>query len=106
VDVIYETRHAGIYRLNVAPHASIPMHVHHTMKESELVLTDGLLCQRKLAPAGTVHRWPMRAAHCYDNPTDRYQTILCVDSPRFLESDEIPVTGEPASVEPEARAWP
>jgi hypothetical protein len=106
VDVIHETREAGIYRLNVAPHAAIPLHVHDIMRESELVLTEGLVCQGKLVAAGTVHRWPKRAAHCYDNPTDRYQSILCVDAPRFLESDEIPVTGSPAEVEPEARAWP
>ncbi len=106
VDVIYQTRHAGIYRLNVAPFQSIPMHMHDVMRESELVLSDGLLCQRVPAPAGTVHRWPKHAAHCYQNPTERYQTILCVDAPRFIESDEIPVTGEPAVVEPESRAWP
>lgn len=106
VDVICETRDAGIYRLNVAPHKTIPLHVHEVMRESELVLTDGLLCQNEPAPAGTVHRWPKRAAHCYVNPTERYQTILCVDSPRFIESDEIPVSGVPAAVEPEARAWP
>lgn len=106
VDVIAEMRDAGIYRLNIAPHKAIPLHVHDTMREAELVLSDGLLCQHKPAPAGTVHRWPKRAAHCYENPTDRYQTILCVDSPRFLESDEIAVGGAPTEVEPEARAWP
>jgi dihydroneopterin aldolase len=105
VDVIHETRDAGIYRLNVAPGASIPLHVHETMRESEMVLTDGLMCQRRVVTAGTVHSWPKRAAHCYDNPTDRHQTILCVDSPRFIEADEIPVSGEPTQVEPRARAW-
>jgi dihydroneopterin aldolase len=102
VDVIHETRDAGIYRLNVAPGASIPLHRHEVMNESELVLSDGLWCQGKQVVAGTVHRWPRGAKHCYHNPTKRHQSILCVDSPRFIESDEIAVTGDPDPVTPEA----
>ena len=98
VDIVHETRDAGIYRLNIAPGGSIPLHVHQVMRESELVLSDGLLCQNRPIQRGTVHRWPKGAAHTYQNPTDRYQSILCVDSPRFIESDEVVVEGEPAVV--------
>jgi dihydroneopterin aldolase len=104
VDIIHETRDAGIYRLNVAPKSEIPLHVHKVMRESEMMLSDGLLCQREPAPAGTIRHWPKDAAHCYQNPTDRYQTILCVDSPRFIESDEVAVSGDPDQVEPEAQS--
>ena len=102
VDVIHETKGAGIYRLNVAPGKGIPLHLHRQMRESEMILSDGLLCQGQPCPPGTVHRWPRGAAHMYHNPTDRYQTILCVDSPRFIEEDEIEVDGEPADVPAEA----
>lgn len=102
VDVIHETKGAGIYRLNVAPGKGIPLHMHHRMRESEMVLGDGLLCQGKPCPAGTVHRWPRGAAHTYSNPTERHQTILCVDSPRFIEEDEMEVDGKPADVPAEA----
>lgn len=105
VDVIHETRDAGIYRLNVAPGAEIPLHIHQVMQESELVLSDGLWVQGRPVLPGTVHRWPRGAAHCYKNPSERYQSILCVDSPRFIESDEIPVAGEPAPVQPEAGGY-
>lgn len=101
VDVIHETKDAGIYRLNVQPGGRIPLHVHRQMRESEMVLGTGLLCQGAPVAAGTVHRWPLGAAHCYDNPTRRWQTILCVDAPKFIESDEIHVEGEPARVAPE-----
>lgn len=101
VDVIQETRDAGVYRLNVAPGARIPLHVHRRMQESEMVLGRGLLCQGRPVAAGAVHRWPLGAAHCYDNPTRRVQSILCVDAPSFIESDEIAVDGEPAEVRPE-----
>lgn len=104
VDVVLETRDAGIYRLNVAPGSSIPLHVHRRMRESEMVLGSGLLCQGRPVTAGTVHRWPLDAAHGYHNPTRRHQSILCVDCPRFIESDEIPVAGEPAEVPPEPPA--
>lgn len=98
VDVIHETKEAGIYRLNVAPGRSIPLHLHRQMREAEMVLGDGLLCQGAPCPPGTVHRWPLEAAHMYENPTDRTQSILCVDSPRFIEEDEIEVDGEPTEV--------
>jgi dihydroneopterin aldolase len=101
VDVVHETQDAGIYRLNVAPGRGIPLHVHRRMDEAEMVLSDGLLCQGRAVMPLTVHRWPREAPHRYDNPTTRWQTILCVDAPRFLESDEIEVEGEPAVVTPE-----
>lgn len=100
VDVIEETRHVGIYRLNLAPGRGIPLHVHKTMQESEMILGDGLLCQGKPVAAGTMFRWPKDAPHRYDNPTDRWQSILCVDSPPFLPEDEIEVEGSPAEVKP------
>lgn len=102
VDVIHETRDAGIYRLNVAPGKGIPLHKHLLMQEAEMVLGDGLLCQGRPVRAGTVHRWPKGAAHCYHNPSRRFQTILCVDSPPFVQDDEILVEGEPAHVQAEA----
>jgi dihydroneopterin aldolase len=97
VDVVHETRDVGIYRLNVAPSAGIPLHRHQVMAESEMVLSEGLLCQGIAAPAGSVRRWAHGAPHRYDNPTDRWQTILCVDAPRFLPHDEVevPAQGRP-----------
>ncbi|MDB4977127.1 MAG: FolB domain protein [Myxococcaceae bacterium] len=107
VDIVFERRSFGIYRLNVEPHGEIPLHVHRQMHESELVLGDGLLCQGKPVAAGTVFHWPHGAAHRYDNPTDRIQTVLCVDTPRFNPADEVEVEGEPAdpALFPRQRAW-
>ena len=107
VDVVFERPELGIYRLNVEPKGSIPLHVHRQMHESELVLTDGLLCQGKPVAAGAVFHWPHGAAHRYDNPTDRVQTVLCVDSPRFIAEDEVEVEGEAIELTqlPRLRAW-
>ena len=71
------------------------------LRESEMVLTDGLLCQGKRVIPGSVFHWPHNAAHRYDNPTERYQTILCVDAPAFRADDEVEVSGEPADISPE-----
>lgn len=101
VDIVHETKSEGIYRLNVAPGRSIPLHVHRRMTESEMVLGEGILLNGKSMVPGTVHRWPHDVPHRYDNPTDRWQSILCVDSPPFLPDDEIEVHGEPAEVAPE-----
>jgi len=100
-DVICETKDVGIYRVNIAPFANIPLHVHQRMRRAELSLSAGLFCQQKPMPAGTTYRWPLGAAHSYDNPTSRYQTLLRVESPRLGSSDEVVVDGEPAHVEPE-----
>ena len=101
VDVIHETQACGIYRLNIRPGGGIPLHIHRRMRESEMVLTKGLTCQRRPVQPGTVHRWPRGAAHCYQNESARWQSILCVDTPRFMPEDEIVVEGEPADVAPE-----
>lgn len=101
VDIVFEGAEAGIYRLNVAPNRGIPLHMHRVMRESEMVLTDGLFCQGQKVSAGAVFHWPREAAHRYDNPTSRYQTILCVDAPRFISDDEVEVEGEPYPIEPD-----
>lgn len=99
VDIINETREAGIYRLNVAPGKTIPMHVHRQMQEAEMMLSDGLHCQGRPVPVLTVFRWPADAPHHYENRTDRWQTILCVDRPPFIEQDEIAIDAEPAPID-------
>ena len=98
LDVIYETKDAGIYRHHLTPGQPIALHMHREMRESEMILTDGLLCQGKKCPAGAVYRWPLGAAHGYENPSEYVQSILCVARPRFLEHDVTLVDGDPADV--------
>ncbi len=95
VDVVFVTSGCGVYRLRVAPGATIPTHVHREMDESELVLGAGLLLQGNRVQPGTAFRWPRGFAHRYDNPGPTEQSILCVDRPRFIPEDEVEVSGAP-----------
>ncbi|AKU92949.1 dihydroneopterin aldolase [Vulgatibacter incomptus] len=88
VDVIHETPGCGIYRLRVAPGRSIPTHVHEEMDEWELVLGPRLLLQGRPVAPGDAFHWPKGLPHRYDNPLSIEQTILCVDRPAFIPSDE------------------
>jgi len=106
VDIVHETREVGVYRLNIAPGRGIPLHVHRVMNESEMVLGDGLLLNHLPVASGTVHRWPHDLAHRYDNTTDKWQSILCVDSPPFIPGDEIEVDGEPGKAVAEPAFMP
>lgn len=99
VDVIAETQDAGVYRLNIAPGRGIPLHVHRVMRESEYVLTDGLLCQGAPVAVGSIHRWTHDMPHRYENPTEMEQSILCVDCPPFIQEDEIEVAEQASAAE-------
>ena len=88
-DVIYQTPSCGIYRLRIRAGGQIPAHVHRTTRESELVLGSGLFLQGKPVRRGTAHTWPHGHAHRYDNPSPIEQTILCINRPPFVPSDEI-----------------
>ncbi|WP_373046709.1 dihydroneopterin aldolase [Vulgatibacter sp.] len=102
VDVLHASQGCGIYRLRIAPGASIPTHVHQAMEERELILGSNLLLQGRPVAPGSAFRWPKDLPHRYDNPAQVEGTILCVDRPAFLPHDEIEVAheGELPWVEP------
>lgn len=87
---------AGLYCLNLLPGASIPLHIHRRMIESELMLpalSGGLESQGLPVRRGSVHRWPLEFPHFYHNhSSDTVQRILCLDVPRFTRDLEILVS--------------
>lgn len=98
VDVLFEPRECGIYRLRLKPGSCIPTHLHRVMDESELILTEGVLLQGEPAERGEARRWPVGFPHRYDNKTTNEQAILCVDSPSFLPEDQIAVDDSPGAL--------
>ena len=88
---LHEDGTLGLYILEVAPHSTIPAHCHRVMRESELILDDGLLQQGRPVARGAAFSWPLGYVHAYRNPTGQPRRILCVDSPRFIPEDEVPL---------------
>jgi hypothetical protein len=93
--ILYEDDTLGLHILEIAPHSTIPAHCHRIMRESELILDDGLLQQNQPVARGNAYAWPLGYVHAYRNPTDRPKRILCVDSPRFMPGDEVPLAVAP-----------
>jgi hypothetical protein len=93
VDIIFEHAFWGIYRLNITPGSSIPLHKHMYMQEVEKILTPGLhlisLNSSAWMPCGSVHERPLGEVHGYTNPTKCLQSILCVNHPIFDPADEV-----------------
>lgn len=100
VDLIHESSDCGIYRLRIPAGGQIPAHYHEKMAEAEMAISDGLLLQGKPLPAGLAHFWPHHFVHQYDNPTDTERTILCVNRPAFIQSDEVPAPDSPLNEAP------
>jgi hypothetical protein len=90
--ILHEDKTLGLYILEIAPHSTIPAHCHRVMRESELILDDGLLQQGRPVARGTAFTWPLGHVHAYRNPTDKPRRILCIDSPRFIPEDEVRLT--------------
>ena len=94
VDVVAETRHMGLYRLNIAPGATLPNHLHRRMHEAEMVLNTGLLGWQDdedevaLEPQ-SVRVWEHEQRHGYRNPSALTKSLLCLDRPPFDPGDEV-----------------
>jgi hypothetical protein len=89
--IVHEDDTLGLYILEIAAGSTIPAHCHRVMRESEMILDDGLLQQGRPVARGNAFAWPLGHVHAYRNPTGRPQRILCLDSPRFMPADEVPL---------------
>ena len=96
--IVHEDDTLGLYILEIAPHAIIPAHCHRVMRESELILDDGLLQQDRPVARGNAFAWPLGHVHAYRNPTGQPRRILCLDSPRFMPTDEVALAAAPPLV--------
>ena len=94
VAIISETQDMGLYSLQIAPGETLPLHHHEVMREAEFIMDDGLrLLTLDQAPrdlsAGEVVEWPHKTVHGYQNVSDHWCRVLCIDSPPFIPGDEI-----------------
>ncbi len=92
VDVLYESREAGLYLLHVAPGRGIAPHLHRRMRELEW-LVSGTLERDGVELEGLAPRvWPLERVHRYDNRSTEAATLFCCDTPPFIREDEVLVT--------------
>ena len=93
VEVLLETREAGLYLLHVAPGRTIPMHHHRVMRELEWLVAGELRSivqgegEQSVTDAPT--EWPHGQRHAYENRGSERATLFCCDTPPFIEADEI-----------------
>ncbi len=91
VEVLLETREAGLYLLHVAPAREIPRHLHRTMRELEWLVEGELQCNTEPVVRGRARAWSHDEPHCYVNPSAHMATLFCCDTPPFDPRDEIEV---------------
>lgn len=91
VDILFESREAGLYLLNVDPGASIPAHRHEKMRELEWLVSGEIERDGRRLRGPEAIEWPKGQVHRYFNPSAKVATLFCCDSPPFIPSDEIEV---------------
>jgi dihydroneopterin aldolase len=92
VEVLLETREAGLYLLHIDPGQEIPRHHHQIMDELEWLVAGRLVQGGEEIEAVTPVAWPHGKVHSYLNPGSIRATLFCCDCPPFIPSDEIELT--------------
>ncbi len=96
--VAHETPNIGIYRLDLAPGQSVPLHMHPMLQEAEMLLSDGILVQNVAGSRGSIRLWPKCFPHGYENPTEETQGILCLCRPSYSDAGEVLVHGQASPI--------
>jgi FolB domain-containing protein len=91
VEVLLETREAGLYLLHVDPGRAIPLHHHERMRELEWLVHGSLAQDGRMLARAEPREWSRGAAHGYQNPSGERASLFCCDTPPFIPSDEIEV---------------
>ncbi len=86
VDVILDCREASIARLNFAPGAEVALHEHDEAHDADFALTAGLVLDGVPFPRGARRVRGRGTPRVVTNPTRRWQSVLCADSPLFVRS--------------------
>ena len=93
VEVLLETRDAGLYLLHVAAGRQIPAHEHRVMRELEWLVAGELWQSGRKVELRRPVEWARGQVHDYDNRSRTRATLFCCDTPPFIPQDEIVVDG-------------
>lgn len=89
VEVLLETREAGLYLLHVSAGREIPGHHHEIMRELEWLVDGELLGDGEPMTTMTPREWERGQIHAYHNVSPGRATLFCCDCPPFIREDEI-----------------
>ncbi len=92
VEILLETREAGLYLLHVEAGKSIPAHHHQVMRELEWIVSGELWWDGAQLPIHHIREWPVGQIHGYENRSTSRSTVFCCDTPPFIPDDEIEVS--------------
>lgn len=91
VEILYQTREAGLYLLHVDPGKEIPAHYHDVMRELEWLVDGAIERDGVLLRGFDPVVWRKHRVHRYVNVGERRATLFCCDTPPFVPEDEIVV---------------
>ncbi len=98
VEVLLETREAGLYLLHVDPGGCIPAHHHKVMRELEWLIAGELERNGRPLRQRDPAVWRHGVVHDYVNCGDTRASLFCCDEPAFFPEDEIVI--ESKTVDP------
>ena len=93
VEVLLETKEAGLYLLHVDGGKSIPRHHHQVMRELEWLVAGELYRGGQRVSRIEPVVWSHGEVHDYENRGESRATLFCCDCPPFIRTDEIEVRG-------------
>jgi FolB domain-containing protein len=94
VEILHQTREAGLYLLHIEPGRDIPAHYHRVMRELEWLVAGEIERDGELLQGFSPVMWRKHRVHHYVNVGTRRATLFCCDSPPFVREDEIVVDAE------------
>jgi FolB domain-containing protein len=91
VEILHQSREAGLYLLHVDPGCEIPAHYHDVMRELEWLVAGAIERDGVRLQGFDPMVWRKHRVHRYVNVGDRRATLFCCDTPPFVPHDEIVV---------------
>jgi len=94
VEILYQSREAGLYLLHVESGREIPAHYHERMHELEWLVEGELERDGERLHGFAPVEWSKGRVHRYVNVGARRASLFCCDMPPFMPEDEIAVGSE------------
>ncbi|MFV8751117.1 dihydroneopterin aldolase [Nannocystaceae bacterium ST9] len=89
VEILYQTREAGLYLLHIEAGREIPAHFHERMRELEWLHAGAIERDGERLYGFAPVEWSKGRVHRYVNVGNARASLFCCDMPPFMPEDEI-----------------